>query len=134
RHAARSVSGGDRAAADRSRARAAGRARKPRTPRVPRVRLGPAALRRVLPPRDTGGRARAAGDRVAPGAAAERRGLPRLAARDPVGVRVDPEPRPAARVVRLWHGTVVAAAGRAAAAIRGAAVLPHGRGPPGGDA
>ena len=44
-------------------------------------------------------------------------GLPRVAARDPVGVRVDAEPLPAAVVVRLRHRVRVGRRRRAAAAL-----------------
>ena len=69
--------------------------------RLPRVRLGRAGVRRVLPRVHAGRRAVAARDRVTPGAAAGRRRLPRVAARDPLGVLVDAEPRAPARVVRM---------------------------------
>ena len=61
-------------------------------------------LRRLLPRVHAGRRARAAQHRLAPVAPAGGRRVPRLAARDPVGVRVDAEPLPAAVVVRLRHG------------------------------
>ena len=79
----------------------------PRSPtrsraRLPRARRRP-GLRRLLPRLHAGRRARADEHRLAPVAAAGGRGVPRLAARDPVGVRVDAEPLPAAVVVRLRH-------------------------------
>ena len=51
----------------------------------------------VLPVVHAGGRAGAARDRVAPGSAARRQRLPRIAARDPVGLLVDAEPRACCR-------------------------------------
>ena len=70
---------------------------------VPRARLADAELRRLLPRVHAGRRAGAARPRLAPGAAARQRRLPRLAARDPVGLRLDAEPHAAPGLVRLRH-------------------------------
>ena len=85
-------------------ARDARAALRPGGDRLPRARLGEPGVRRLLPRLHPGRRARAAGDRLAPGAPArgERR-LSRLAARDPVGLRVDAEPDAAPGLVRLRH-------------------------------
>ena len=68
--------------------------------RLPRARRR-RALRPVLPRVHAGGRAGAAAHRLAPRAPARGRRLPLVAARDPVGVRVDAEPLPAPVLVRL---------------------------------
>ena len=69
------------------------------------ARLGGRRLPALLPQLHAGRRARAARDRLPPGVAAGGRRSQRAggAARDPVGVRVDAEPLPAARLVRLRH-------------------------------
>ena len=69
-----------------------------------RALVDDAGLRRLLPRVHAGRRARAAEHRLAPVPASRGRRVSRLAARDPVGVRLDAEPLPAARVVRLRHG------------------------------
>ena len=61
-------------------------------------------VRRLLPRIHAGRRARIAEHRLAPVQASRGRRVSRLPAGDPVGVRVDAEPLPAARVVRLRHG------------------------------
>ena len=60
-----------------------------------------------------------------PGAPARGRRLSRIAACDPVGVRLDAEPLPAAVVVRLRHGVRRGRRRRAARPLPRVAVLPH---------
>ena len=92
------------------------------------------AARRVLPRVHAGGRARVAQHRLAPVAAPRRRRVPRVAARDPVGVRVDAEPLPPAGVVRLRRRVRGCGHRRAARSVRPLAVLPHARAEPRDDA
>ena len=102
----RSRSRGARAA-ERGRARHDGRARRRARTRAYRALVwDDAGVRRVLPRLHAGRRARAARDRLAPGVAARggRDRRARGAARDPVGLRLDAEPLPAAGLVRLRHG------------------------------
>ncbi len=71
---------------------------------LPLARLGEPGLRRLLPRVHAGRRARAARDRLAARPPARRRRLPRRAARDPLGLRLDAEPDAAPRLVRLRDG------------------------------
>ena len=80
------------------------------------------------------GRARAAQYRLASVAPAGGSRVPRVAARDPVGVRVDTEPLPAPGLVRVRHGVRVSGCRGAASALRRVAVLPHARPEPRDDA
>ena len=75
-------------------------ARRRRTARSSGRRPASSTFFRAFTPVDELGAAR---DRLAAGAPARGRRLPRLAARDPVGVRVDAEPDAAAGLVRLRH-------------------------------
>ena len=70
-----------------------------------------------------------------PGAPARGRGLPRVAARDPVGLRVDAEPlRCCRRGTAAARRSASADVQRAAAALPGVGVLPHARAEPRDDA
>ena len=108
---------------------------------LPRPRLGRPGVPGVLPQLHAGRRARAARDRLPAGLAA-RGGRNRRApgaAGDPVGVRLDAEPLPAAGVVRLRCGlSRLRPRGRAARLapppVRGVAVLPGAAREPGDDA
>ena len=118
-------------AAERRRAGHDGRARRRRAGDLPRPRLGGPCVPGLLPQLHAGRRARAARDRLPAGLPA-RGGRDRRAPGapgDPVGVRVDAEPLPAAGLVRLWRGAPrLRARGRAACLapppLRGVAVLP----------
>ena len=78
-------------------------------------------FRQVSPGRRAGG----ADDRLAPGLAARRR-EPGRPARDPVGVRVDAEPHPAALLVRRGHRAGGRRPRGPAGDVALVAVLPHG--------
>ena len=108
----RGVPGRRRAHAQRRRACAAGQPRCGVGVLVSVARPPRAVLHGVLPRVHAGGRARAAGDRLAPGAAARRPRLLRVAAGDPVGVRLDAESDAAAGVVRLRNGVCKRRCGR----------------------
>ncbi len=101
RDGAERIPTGRRTDARAGRAPTARRARRARGGAVPLACLADARLRRLLPRLHAGGRAGAARSRLAPRAPARQRRLPRLVARDPVGVRLDAEPDAAAGVVRL---------------------------------
>src|SRR5581483_8920687 len=101
--------------------------------RVPLAR-GQRALRFVLPRVHAGGRARAPEHRLAAGAAARRGGLLGVAARDPVGLRLDAEPLPAAVLVRLRHRVRLRRRRRAARPLSRVALLPRARAEPRDDA
>ena len=85
-----------------------------RRSRLPRCRLQGAAVRAVLPRRDPGGRARSPADRQPPGTPDDRR-RGRNPARNPLGVRLDPDPPAASdlagdrRSVARWPSTMVTA-------------------------
>ena len=70
---------------------------------LPRARVAAPGLRRLLPRLHAGRRARAARARLAARPPPRGRRLPRLAAGDPVGLRLDAEPDAPAGVVRLRH-------------------------------
>ena len=93
-------------ASERGGARHDGGALGDRLSPLSRRRLGRSRLRPLLPQLHAGRRARPARDRLAPGLTAGGCGERRAggAARHPVGVRVDAESLPAARLVRLRHG------------------------------
>ena len=109
--------------------------------RLSRARLGGPGVPAVLPQLHAGRRARAARDRLAARLAAGGGGSRRArgAARDPVGVRVDAEPLPAAGLVRLRRRVRRVrprrrAARLAAAPLPRVAVLPRARREPRDDA
>ena len=108
--------------------------------RLPRARLGRRRPARVLSLLHAGRRAHAALDRVAPGVAPRRARARRArgAPRDPVGLRLDAEPLPPPRLVRLRHGTRRCdrrrVARRAPPPLPRLAVLPHVRREPRDDA
>ena len=108
---------------------------------LPSARLGRPGLPCLLPQLHAGRRAGAARDRLAPRLAAGGGGHRRArgAACDPVGVRLDAEPLPAAGVVRLRRGLPRLrprgrAAHLAAPPLRRVAVLPRARREPRDDA
>ena len=99
---------------------------------LPRARALGSRLRAVLPRLHARRRARPAGARLAPREAPVEPRLPGRPARHPLGLLVDADAHAPAGLVRLRDGTRRAGVerrrrGRAAAAVRGVAVLPRDR-------
>ena len=90
---------------------------RPRRVDLPLARLGEPGLRRLLPGVHARRRARAARDRLATRPPPRRARLPRGAARDPLGLRLDAEPDASPRLVRLRDGVRRCGARRAAGAL-----------------